>query len=117
MYVYIFHCLQLDALEYIHSTGYVHCDIKAANLLYGYAKGTENNLFLVDFGLVCRFSVEKEFKKDPKKAHNGTIEYTSRDLHQGGMKIYFCDLIPFLQLLILLLLHKVLAFNFILIDI
>ncbi len=25
----------------------------------------------------------KEFKPDPKKMHNGTIEYTSRDAHNG----------------------------------
>jgi len=27
---------------------------------------------------------QKEYKPDPKKAHNGTIEYTSRDAHVGG---------------------------------
>jgi hypothetical protein len=51
--------------------------------LLGLQKGTENQVYLVDFGLASHYS-EKEYKPDPKKAHNGTIEYTSRDAHVGG---------------------------------
>ncbi|CAG4982121.1 unnamed protein product [Colias eurytheme] len=72
----------LDVLEYIHTKGYVHADIKGANILLGLKKGTENQAYLVDFGLATRVN-EKEFKPDPKCAHNGTIEYTSRDAHLG----------------------------------
>ncbi|XP_045537179.1 serine/threonine-protein kinase VRK1 [Papilio machaon] len=72
----------LDVLEYIHSKGYVHADIKGANILLGLKKGTENQAYLVDFGLATRVN-DKEFKPDPKCAHNGTIEYTSRDAHIG----------------------------------
>ncbi|CAH2044295.1 unnamed protein product, partial [Iphiclides podalirius] len=72
----------LDVLEYIHSKGYVHADIKGANILMGLKKGTENQAYLVDFGLAARVN-DKEFKPDPKCAHNGTIEYTSRDAHMG----------------------------------
>lgn len=51
----------------------------------GISKETKNKqVYLVDFGLACKFSTEKEFKPDPKKAHDGTIEYLSRDAHKGG---------------------------------
>uniref|UniRef100_A0A1B6ELH4 non-specific serine/threonine protein kinase n=1 Tax=Cuerna arida TaxID=1464854 RepID=A0A1B6ELH4_9HEMI len=72
----------LDVLEYIHDQGYAHCDVKGANLLLGTQKGTEDQVYLVDFGLAARY-ITTEFKPDPKKAHNGTIEYTSRDAHLG----------------------------------
>lgn len=49
----------------------------------GLKKGTENQTYLVDFGLATRVG-DKEYKPDPKSAHNGTIEYTSRDAHLGG---------------------------------
>lgn len=74
-------------LEYIHSKEYIHADIKASNLLIGYKPGTENQVFLVDFGLACRYANDgkhKEYKYDQRKAHDGTIEFTSRDAHIGG---------------------------------
>jgi vaccinia related kinase len=52
-------------------------------MLLGLQKGTENQVYLVDFGLASHYS-QREYKPDPKKAHNGTIEYTSRDAHVGG---------------------------------
>lgn len=74
-------------LEYIHSKEYVHADIKASNLLVGHKPGTENQVFLVDFGLARYYANEgrhKEYKYDQRKAHDGTIEFTSRDAHIGG---------------------------------
>ena len=40
----------------------------------------------MDYGLVCRFSPDgnhKEYKEDPKRKHDGTVEFTSRDAHNG----------------------------------
>ncbi|KAK4328834.1 hypothetical protein Pmani_000776 [Petrolisthes manimaculis] len=77
----------LDVLEYIHSKEYIHADIKASNLLVGHKAGTENQVFLVDFGLACRYANDgkhKEYKYDQRKAHDGTIEFTSRDAHIGA---------------------------------
>ncbi|XP_034944433.1 serine/threonine-protein kinase VRK1 [Chelonus insularis] len=71
----------IDALEYIHSKSYTHGDIKGANLLLD--KNNSKNVFLVDYGLAAKVSQTKEYKPDPKRAHNGTIEYTSRDAHIG----------------------------------
>jgi vaccinia related kinase len=72
----------LNVLEFIHRREYVHMDIKGTNILLGFGKGGDENVYLVDFGLACHHNT-KEFKPDPKKMHNGTIEYTSRDAHQG----------------------------------
>ncbi|XP_064623163.1 serine/threonine-protein kinase VRK1-like [Lineus longissimus] len=75
----------IDVLEYIHSKDYSHADIKAANLLLGYKN--PNQVFLVDFGLAARYrqsnGTHNVYKEDPRKAHDGTIEFTSRDAHRG----------------------------------
>lgn len=74
----------LDVLKYIHEHEYVHGDIKAANLLLGYRD--ENQVYLADYGLCYRYCPNgnhREYKKNPKKAHNGTIEFTSLDAHYG----------------------------------
>ncbi|XP_041352313.1 serine/threonine-protein kinase VRK1-like isoform X2 [Gigantopelta aegis] len=78
----------IDALEYLHENEYIHADIKAANMLLGYkgAKIAQDEVYLVDYGLAFRYSVDgkhKEYKEDPRKAHDGTIEFTSRDAHKG----------------------------------
>lgn len=70
-------------MEYIHSQTYVHADIKGANILTGFGKDADKQVYLVDFGLASHYT-SKDFKPDPKKMHNGTIEYTSRDAHNGG---------------------------------
>ncbi|XP_029820125.1 serine/threonine-protein kinase VRK1 isoform X1 [Manacus vitellinus] len=75
----------LDILEYIHEHEYVHGDIKAANLLLSYKN--PNQVYLVDYGLAYRYcpeGVHKVYKEDPKRCHDGTIEYTSIDAHKGA---------------------------------
>lgn len=72
----------MNVLEYIHSCTYVHGDIKGANILLGFGKGGDEQVYLLDFGLACHYNTG-DFKPDPKKMHNGTIEYTPRDAHQG----------------------------------
>ncbi|XP_073683178.1 serine/threonine-protein kinase VRK1 isoform X1 [Garra rufa] len=74
----------LDILEYIHDHEYVHADIKASNLLLSYTN--PNQVYLVDYGLAYRYAPEgvpKEYKEDPKRCHDGTIEFTSIDAHKG----------------------------------
>ena len=46
-------CQVLHSLEYIHSKGYTHNDVKAANLLSH--PDNPNVLYLVDFGLAVKY--------------------------------------------------------------
>ncbi|KAM4615455.1 serine/threonine-protein kinase VRK1-like [Polymixia lowei] len=74
----------VDVLEYIHDNEYVHADIKAANLMLGHQD--PDTVYLADYGLCYRYcpdGVHKDYKENPKKGHNGTIEYTSLDAHNG----------------------------------
>ncbi|XP_071301554.1 serine/threonine-protein kinase VRK2 isoform X1 [Agelaius tricolor] len=74
----------LDTLEYIHENEYVHGDIKAANLLLGYSNPHE--VYLADYGLCYRYCPNgnhKQYQENPRKGHNGTIEFTSIDAHKG----------------------------------
>ncbi|XP_028633529.1 serine/threonine-protein kinase VRK2 isoform X2 [Grammomys surdaster] len=74
----------LDVLEYIHENEYVHGDIKAANLLLGYTN--PDRVYLADYGLSYRYRPNgnhKQYQEDPRKSHNGTIEFTSLDAHKG----------------------------------
>ncbi|XP_075719102.1 serine/threonine-protein kinase VRK2 [Rhinoderma darwinii] len=74
----------LDLLEYIHEHEYVHGDIKAANILLHTLD--PNKVYLADYGLSYRYcpnGKHKDYKEDPRKCHNGTIEFTSRDAHKG----------------------------------
>lgn len=76
----------IDALEYIHCHEYTHGDIKGSNLMMGFSKSKSGQVYLLDYGLVYRFSPDgnhKEYKEDPKRKHDGTIEFTSRDAHNG----------------------------------
>ncbi|XP_032147959.1 serine/threonine-protein kinase VRK2 isoform X2 [Sapajus apella] len=74
----------LDVLEYIHENEYVHGDIKAANLLLGYKN--PDQVYLADYGLSYRYcpnGSHKQYQENPRKGHNGTIEFTSLDAHRG----------------------------------
>ncbi|XP_023084019.1 serine/threonine-protein kinase VRK2 isoform X2 [Piliocolobus tephrosceles] len=74
----------LDVLEYIHENEYVHGDIKAANLLLGYRN--PDRVYLADYGLSYRYCPNgnhKQYQENPRKGHNGTIEFTSLDAHKG----------------------------------
>ena len=76
----------LDSLEYIHSQGYVHKDIKGSNLLVGLGLDGQHLIHLVDYGLCSKYRIgdfHKQYRHDVRWAHEGTMEYTSRDAHIG----------------------------------
>ncbi|CAG7836036.1 unnamed protein product [Allacma fusca] len=78
-----------DTLEYIHSKDYIHGDIKASNLLLGLtSKKNHQQVYLLDYGLASKYlnsdRIHVPYTPDLRKAHNGTLEYTSRDAHIGA---------------------------------
>jgi len=77
----------IDSLEYLHSQGYVHKDLKGNNMIFRRDhKGINDKIFLVDFGLASRFihmGIHRPFEPDQRSAHEGTLEYVSRDGHLG----------------------------------
>lgn len=90
--------LQVDSYEYIHSKGYVHKDCKGSNILFinrGSAapEVTQHTpmkkICLVDYGLVSKYVQEgglhKPYRIDERSAHEGTLEYASRDAHLGAV--------------------------------
>ncbi|XP_054281880.1 serine/threonine-protein kinase VRK1-like isoform X2 [Macrosteles quadrilineatus] len=75
----------MDALEYIHCHDYIHGDIKGSNLLLGLE--CQAPVYLLDYGLATRYlyrdGKHKEYRHDERRAHDGTLEFTSRDAHIG----------------------------------
>ena len=76
----------LDVFEYIHSHGYIHADIKAENIMMNDAV----QIFLLDFGLSRKVSLQYEEK--PQRRHEGTLEFTSLDVHRGAAPSFRGDL-------------------------
>jgi vaccinia related kinase len=76
----------LDTFEYIHSHGYVHADIKAENILMN----DSVHIYLLDYGLSRKISLQYEEKV--QRRHEGTLEFTSLDVHRGAAPSFRGDL-------------------------
>lgn len=82
--LYILLTLKITRLEFVHSRGYIHRDIKPDNLLVG--GELKNIIYLIDYGL------SKEYKDNntglhiefcSRKGLIGTAKYASINTHRG----------------------------------
>ncbi|OZC11905.1 hypothetical protein X798_01086 [Onchocerca flexuosa] len=80
----------VDCLSYMQDHDYVHGDLKADNILLA-SKNEYSKCFLVDFGL-ARLAKGNVDKPDKKRAHNGTLLFTSLDAHRGCAPSFRGDL-------------------------
>ena len=73
----------IERIEYIHSKGILHRDIKPDNFLVG--KGARaNKVYLIDFGLAKRFVKENgHIQYRESKTLTGTARYASLNTHLG----------------------------------
>lgn len=92
---------QLTRLQYIHSRGYVHRDVKPANFVMSSRSPTESFVNVIDFGLAKRWrdpltSLHIPYRQD---AHHGvgTSLFASINTHLGvgeQQRLYFSSSPP-----------------------
>ncbi|CAI5445174.1 unnamed protein product [Caenorhabditis angaria] len=73
----------IDALHDMHQFGYIHRDVKPANMCFGIGETNRHTLILLDFGLIRRYKKENgEFRSLRSKAgFRGTHRYVSVRVH------------------------------------
>ncbi|KAM5537195.1 hypothetical protein V8D89_009128 [Ganoderma adspersum] len=72
----------LDVLEYVHSQGVIHCDIKPPNIMLGRGDN-KSHVFLCDFGLSLPFDPDN-LLSEPTIRQRGSGYYMSLNNHLHG---------------------------------
>jgi tau tubulin kinase len=73
----------LEALEELHSLGWLHRDVKPSNFCLG--RGVAHQLFVLDFGLARGF-LERDGRHKAQRRNcgfRGTLRYASVQMHRG----------------------------------
>ncbi|VVA14829.1 PREDICTED: casein kinase [Prunus dulcis] len=75
----------ITRIEYVHSKGFLHRDIKPDNFLMGLGRKA-NQVYIIDFGLAKRFRDQNTNRHIPyreNKSLTGTARYASCNTHLG----------------------------------
>ena len=97
----------LDRIEYVHSKGYIHCDIKPENFVIGL--DDPNMIYLIDFGLGQKYLSLKTGKHIEFKFTgymSGTARYASRNALRGKRLSRRDDIESFIYMVLYFLAKK-----------
>ncbi|KAF7637836.1 Protein kinase domain-containing protein [Meloidogyne graminicola] len=75
----------LQAINEIHSIGFLHRDIKPSNFAVGRTSSTQHNIYMLDFGLARLYLNAKGEVRTPRSAagFRGTVRYAAISAHKN----------------------------------